>query len=476
MNANPQTAWLRLASWAGLGVGALFVLVWLVRLTAPENSLSGLAKDGESRPAEKASPRQAADAVYLRFLQDESTRPPAERLERAISGFAAKRGLSPAEAAALLEAYARDVENDPRRNSYERQVAATLRRDFTAASRFSGSVDAQPSSIIDPAERTLAEIHSHLAADDLPAAERSVAEARRLSSREREPEFWARVQAAAFKLALAQGNLDAADVLAREVLEIREKVLPPDSPGIAHACHNFGVALARNARHEESIPLFQRAVAVWEKAYGPEDLSVADATSELASALAEAARFDEAITALQGALRIYERSPGAAPLRQALALDRLGYVHLEREHPAEAEAPLRRAVAIYDKTPGARGKDHADAVHRLGLSMARQDRRKEALPHLRRSTVIAAGFFSESDPMLAVYHHNLAVWADAAGDDPLTVEACTAALRVFVRYRRAHGREAAAQAHTAEFYRAYLERSGLSPSEIARRLQEALQP
>jgi hypothetical protein len=114
-------------------------------------------------------------------------------------------------------------------------------------------------------------------------------------------------------------------------------------------------------------------------------------------------------------------------------------------------------------------------VHRLGLAIARQDRRREALPHLRRSTEIAARWFADDDPRFAVYFHNLAVWSDAASDDPGTVAAYERALQILARNRRRTGREPAQMRQTTEFYSAYLKRSGISESEVERRVGEAME-
>jgi hypothetical protein len=65
------------------------------------------------------------------------------------------------------------------------------------------------------------------------------------------------------------------------------------------------------------------------------------------------------------------------------------------------------------------------------------------------------------------------VWADAAGDDPGTVEAYTRALRIFALHRSHTGKTPAQAEQTAAFYAEYLRRSGVSEADIARRRKEA---
>ena len=202
-------------------------------------------------------------------------------------------------------------------------------------------------------------------------------------------------------------------------------------------------------------------------------MAVADAASELADALGESERLPEAELAAKRAISIYENAGEGQAGRLALALDRLGDILLSQQRPADAETPLRRAMSIYDHMPNPRAKDHAGAQHRLGLALARSGKRTEALPHLKRSTVLAAKYFAEDDPALGTYYHNLAVWADAAGDDPATVEAYTHALRVFALSRSRTGKVPPQTEQTAAFYAEYLRRSGVPEGDVQRRLKEA---
>jgi tetratricopeptide (TPR) repeat protein len=175
----------------------------------------------------------------------------------------------------------------------------------------------------------------------------------------------------------------------------------------------------------------------------------------------------DAEKAARNAISVYVSSGATRSPRLALALDRLGDILLSLQRPAEAEQPLAQAVAIYDALPNPRAKDHAGAEHRLGLAIARAGRRNEALPHLRRSTVLGARYFADDDPLYATYYHNLAVWADAAEDDPGTVEAYTKALGIFGRYQRRTGQTAAAEGPDCILLRGVSAPCGARPSRTS---------
>ncbi len=462
MNDAPAPRKSPLWPWIAAGaVGALLVSR-LLQQQRPDEFQRG---EPSGQPAARVEPRQLADAVYLRFLQDEAARPPEEKLRRATEGIARARGLTPDAVREALTLFAAAVEANASRNAYEAAVAAAIRGRFAALPATNA-----PS---DPLGGPLREISSHVAAKDWSKAESLLSELRRRTDRARDPEGYARVQAATFNLRYAQERLDEAFTLAREVRDIRERVLPPDSPGIARGLENVAVCLARTHRDDEAVPLYRRALAIYEKAYGPDDIDVADTASELAAALADSGQLPEAEAAARRAIRIFERAGEDQALRLALTFDRLGDALLSAKRNADAETALRRAVQIYDRRPDARAKDHSDAVHRLGLSIARQDRRREALPHLKRAAEIAANWFTDDDPLLAVHFHNMAVWADAAGDDPLTVEAYERALQILAKNQRRTKQEPAQMRQTKEFFAAYLKRAGHSDTEIERKLREA---
>jgi len=444
-------------------VGAL--IVSRVLLLFPSGDSPPPSDPPLERPSSRVPPRQLADDVYLRFLQDEAARPSAERLRRAIDGVARKHSLTPDAVREALAAFAAGVEANAARNAHEAAVAAVIRGRSAPLPAINAPVD--------PLGGPLQQITALIATRDWAKAESSIADLYRRTDRATDAEGYARVRAAEFLLRYWQDDLDQAYTLAREVRAIRERILPSDSPGIARALENVAVCLSRQGRNGEAVPLYRRALAIYEKAYGPEDVDVADTASELAASLAEIDQFTEAEANASRAITIFERAGEDHAVRLALTFDRLGETMLFAKRNAEAEVALRRAVQIYNRRPDARAKDYSDAVHRLGLSIARQDRRREALPYLKRSTEIAAKWFADDDPLYAVLFHNMAVWADGAGDDPLTVEGYERALQILAKNQRRTRQEPAQMRQTKEFYAAYLQRTGLKEADIQRKLAEA---
>ncbi len=468
---------------ASIGAGVLLIgvilLAWVNRepATGERRKGSSATKAGviSDRPGDL---RLLAETVHLRYLESEGGERPRERLDRAIQRVARSKGVSGEQIRSALARYGSQVQNQPSHTAYEKGLAAFVAGDFEGAARAwpqgpeaSGAKSATP---VDPFKGYLASADAHLAAGRFDDAARACEDALRFLDRRRDPENWARARAALFIVRFNQGRMDDALSLAGEVLEVRERALSPDSPGIGNALLNYGVALSVQHRPDESVPLYERAIAIYGKAYGENDVAVADAASELADALGETDRPAEAEQAARRAVAIYQASGDLQSPRFALTLDRLGDILLTQQRPADAEAPLRQAMAIYDRLAHPQPKDHAGAQHRLGLAIARAGRRKEALPHLQRSAVLAAKYFSDDDPQHGAYYHNLAVWADAAGDDSLTVEAYGKALRIFALQRARTGRAPRQMDQTATFYAEYLRRAGVTEADIVRRQRAAM--
>ena len=441
---------------------------WVKGKVAEERRGAAVAVD------DRIDSRSLAETFYLRFLQDESGGLPQERQRRAVENLARSKKLPVDKVRTALEEYAGQVENDPNRSEYATTVAAAIRGRYGEALKpLERPASSTTTGVSDPLEGSLLEFDGHFQAHRWAEAERVLTDLRRRFNAQREPEAWARIQTAAFNLRFTQERLGEAESLAREALQIRERVLPPESPGLANALHNLGVVYSAQHRDEEAAGLHRRALAIYEKAYGPNDLEVAKSCSELAGSLADTDRRAEGEAPGRRAMALYEQAGPDFELPMALACDRVGFVLLYDGRFAEAEAVLRKAVSIYDRHPDARVKNHSDALHRLGLAIAKQDRRREGVALLKRSTEVGAKWFREDDPLYAVYFHNLAVWADGAGDDPLTVEGYTRALRILALARERTGQRPTQMSQSEEFYTAYLRRSGVPEGEVKRRLLEA---
>lgn len=182
----------------------------------------------------------------------------------------------------------------------------------------------------------------------------------------------------------ALGRTEDAEPLWREALALRERLLPPDAPGVANALHNLAANLVLQRRSAEAEPLFRRAMTIYaagkrpyeramimvgwaktladtgetaraETAYRDAlaDLRVrlpaghprlTEATAGLALVLATRDAGDEALALLSGVLRQDRATLGETHPEVASSLTLVGRALMERGDVAAAAMPLERAV------------------------------------------------------------------------------------------------------------------------------------
>lgn len=100
-----------------------------------------------------------------------------------------------------------------------------------------------------------------------------------------------------------KGELDTAEALYREVIEVRERVFGPEDPGTLTAKQSFAVFLRNKSNYpEKSIPLLEEIHIVRRKQNNQEDLS--SILTALGTSYGKCKFFNEAINMLQESINI----------------------------------------------------------------------------------------------------------------------------------------------------------------------------
>jgi tetratricopeptide (TPR) repeat protein len=116
--------------------------------------------------------------------------------------------------------------------------------------------------------------------------------------------------------------------------------------------------LSSAGRHNEAIPLAQRALAILERAYGPRHLETARSLDNLAWLYCDTGHYTQAEPLFVRALAIYERSLGVEHLDTAAVRGRVADCYVAAGLLVRAEALLRQGFAIQQKLlepPATRG-------------------------------------------------------------------------------------------------------------------------
>jgi len=106
------------------------------------------------------------------------------------------------------------------------------------------------------------------------------------------------------------GKYQEAIPIAREFLEISEKINGPDHPDTATSLNNLAQLYQSMSDYAKAEPLFQRALAIREKALGPDHPDIATSLNDLAALYQYMGDYAKAEPLLRRALAIYEK--GAA--------------------------------------------------------------------------------------------------------------------------------------------------------------------
>ena len=214
-------------------------------------------------------------------------------------------------------------------------------------------------------------------------------------------------------VAAAQGMLDRADSLEREVLAIRRARLGEDHRLVAIARANLAGILQRAGRPAEAVPHFEQAIA-YHRRSGDDPMYVPVAEWRLAQALRDVGRTRDALDAFARSLRAHEQRFPAGYILTASVRRDYGRLLVDEGRATEAVPMLRRAAEVL----AARFGDEDARVDQVRLPLGR--------------ALLALGRVDEARTLIAGAHQRLS--RSRKPDDPLVRDA-RAALEELQRAR-----------------------------------------
>ena len=149
------------------------------------------------------------------------------------------------------------------------------------------------------------------------------------------------------------GNLERSERLARESLEIRERLLSPNHTKTGESYNNLAVVLDDLGDREEAVDLYRRAIVVQEAIYGPDSEPVAATLNNLGIALRDLGRVDEGLEALVRAWEIDRAALGDEHLYVALDRQNLAATYCEAGQPERGREHIDATIVIYERELGA---------------------------------------------------------------------------------------------------------------------------
>jgi TonB family protein len=183
----------------------------------------------------------------------------------------------------------------------------------------------------------------------------------------------------------ADNKYEEALALAKQALEIREKVQGRDHEAVASAVNTVADIYVAQQKYEVAEPLYRRSLAILEKRWGPESKFLTDTIESLAIV-----RF--AVHDSGGAEKLYLRSlaikektlgPDAPGTGQTLG--RLGVFYERIEKPAKAAESLKRSLAIKEKEVGANDPSLIEPLYNCACALIAANKASEAKAFQQRA-------------------------------------------------------------------------------------------
>jgi tetratricopeptide (TPR) repeat protein/tRNA A-37 threonylcarbamoyl transferase component Bud32 len=184
------------------------------------------------------------------------------------------------------------------------------------------------------------------------------------------------------------GQLDEAEALLRESLELRVRALGPHHPDVAVVLHNLGRVALERLDAEAALEHFRRGLAIRERSLGPHHPAVAETLGGLAVASCQAGRDGECLALARRTLALAEEARGPEDMSLLSPLGNLAGELMSRGEFVEAEAHLRRAEAIARIHEEQDSGNASWVYYNLGMLMLLREQPEAALAPLQQALAI----------------------------------------------------------------------------------------
>ncbi len=140
--------------------------------------------------------------------------------------------------------------------------------------------------------------------------------------------------------------------LFQEALELKQKALGADDPGVAQSMDDLGAHCLRTGDYQKADDLFKRAIAILEKAYYADHGHIAPVASHLGDCYGAQNKWEDAEAAYKRALDIYSKTLVADHHDILESTRKLAIAQRKQGKNDEAETLLKKAVKGSDTPLG----------------------------------------------------------------------------------------------------------------------------
>jgi len=199
----------------------------------------------------------------------------------------------------------------------------------------------------------------------------------------------------------AQGDLPAARRLHEQVLDVRQKTLPPDHPDLGASLFGLAQVLEDLGEREKARPRMEKALDIHQKSMGNDHPDTVVMRAHLAKLLSNLGEMAAMRPHLQQLLTLTGREvPDKEATAQAHPLTELGVLLLNLGDYPQARSCLERALELYRRQPGTEGA-RAEVLSWLSVVLGSLGVRDEALRRAQESVELSRKHLGPNHPETA---------------------------------------------------------------------------
>jgi tetratricopeptide (TPR) repeat protein len=191
---------------------------------------------------------------------------------------------------------------------------------------------------------------------------------------------------------------DAEKYLRRAVHQAEARAA--DHPVLATALNDLAEVYRAQAKYDEAVPLYRRAIEIAEKSRGPHDASLARPLNSLALVYRAQGMYDEAEPLCQRAIGILEKSASSKSADDPIlapSVNNLLAVYLAQGRYGEALPLYRRVVALKERILGPAHPDLAGSFGNYAALLRKMKQEEEAAAWEARARKIRGAKSGRSD-------------------------------------------------------------------------------
>ncbi|PVF91575.1 hypothetical protein CPB86DRAFT_878439 [Serendipita vermifera] len=175
-----------------------------------------------------------------------------------------------------------------------------------------------------------------------------------------------------------RGQLEEAEKMERDVLEVRKEILGPRHPKTVNTMHNLASTLCQRGQLEEAEKMERDVLEVRREILGPRHPKTVTTMHNLASTLRDRGQLEEAEKMEREVLEVRKEILGPRHPATVTTMSNLAYTLRDHGQPEEAEAIWREVLVLRKEVLGQWHPDTIDTMRALARFLHKRGQLEEA--------------------------------------------------------------------------------------------------